>query len=80
MRRRHDLIGTHLDESLDARVTRARGLLEDLVEPAWRFDPPIMVHPRHMIAGCAVAGCAREAVDLDTRLCNGHGLRWIRED
>jgi integrase len=79
MRRRHDLIGTHIDESLDARVTRARGLLEDLVEPAWRFDPPILVHPRHMVAVCAVAGCAREAVDLDTGLCNGHGLRWIRE-
>jgi hypothetical protein len=28
MRRRHDLIGTHVGESLQSRIERARGLLE----------------------------------------------------
>ena len=76
MRRRHDLIGTHVDESLEARVERARGLLEDLVAPAWRIEPPILVHPRHMAAVCAVASCPREVTEAG--LCNGHALRWIR--
>jgi hypothetical protein len=76
MRRRHDLIGTHVDESLDARVSRARGLLEDLVVPIWRIEPQILVHPRHMTGVCAVEGCPREVVEAG--LCNGHALRWNR--
>jgi len=77
MRRRHDLIGTYAEEALEARVKRARGLLEDLVAPTWRIEPPILVHARHMAAVCAVARCPREVTEAE--LCNGHALRWIRQ-
>lgn len=74
--RRHDLIGTPAGEPFEARVARARALLEDLVEPAWRHDPPILVHHSNMDGVCGIAACARETVDVG--LCNGHMLRWIR--
>jgi hypothetical protein len=74
--RRHDLIGAPASESFEVRVARARVLLEDIVEPAWRHDPPILIHHSNMDGVCDVAGCARETVDAG--LCNGHVLRWIR--
>ena len=77
MPRAYELVGTLGAESLDAKVLRARRLLEDGVRPESRVHLRLSIHPRHMDAVCAVPACPREAVAANG-LCNGHELRRRR--